>query len=93
MKNKAEVIYNICLAIKGIGDAFNHEHDFHCICGQCEKRQSPNFNFDEKILIFIIEAIDEKIVRDGLTVETPELDTFEKYKKYMQASGRIDAPK
>ena len=63
MTRKEEVIAAFChLATRVGNDVFKNEFAHDCFCGQ-NFLANHNFQFDEKIINFISEAIDEKIAK------------------------------
>lgn len=61
---KQEVIESLCRITADVGEHFRSEYATDCFCEQ--GRQYVPFQFEQKTIDFIEEAVREKMERDGI---------------------------
>ena len=62
MSKKEWVIEQFCKISEFVGRVkFDHEHSYDCFCGKTECGDSYDYRYDEEVLKFIADAVNEKI--------------------------------
>ena len=65
MNTKKEVVKELCKIMCAVGEAHDNKYSYDCVC---DDTQWVNFCVEKSITDFIKLAVEEKLVRDGLTV-------------------------
>jgi hypothetical protein len=58
---RSEVIHDLCAINGTVGRYFGSQYAYDCLCSEA----NHGFQFEEKVLEFIRDAVNEKIERDG----------------------------
>ena len=60
---KENVIKELCKLSTDVGGFFNHEYAHGCFCGE-NKLELSGFQFQDEIMDFIKEAVNEKMYKE-----------------------------
>lgn len=63
--DKKEVVVGLCQTVRRVGEHFENRYAHDCFCEQSLQRDTIlGFQFDDQVMKFIRDAVDEKIARE-----------------------------